>query len=84
LKYYFSCNRTTDDHVKKFIPRAVYDYATIFQQTLESSYKNRFNQDIATVHGSSDPPPGFGFLHPRFRYLQQKRPIPLEPLPVRI
>ncbi len=66
------------------IPRAVYDYASMVSQTLENPRQNKLDHDITAILGSSDPPPGFGFLHPRFYHLEQNRPIPLEPLQVRI
>ncbi len=53
-------------------------------QTLESPRQIKLDHDVTAILGSSDPPPGFGFLHPRFYYLEQKRPIPLEPLQVSI
>lgn len=53
-------------------------------QTLESPRQNKLDHDVTAILGSSDPPPGFGFLHPRFYYLEQKRPIPLEPLQVSV
>ncbi|CAF3636157.1 unnamed protein product [Adineta steineri] len=72
----------TDDHVQKPVSKAVYDYATMFHQTMEESRQNRLNEDVTTILGSSDPPPGFGVLHPPVRYLKQKCPFPLDPLPV--
>jgi hypothetical protein len=51
-------------------------------ETLESPRQNKLDHDVHAVLGSSDPPPGFGFLHPRFYYLEQKRPVPMEPLRV--
>ncbi|CAF3377551.1 unnamed protein product [Rotaria socialis] len=62
------------------ISKSVYDYATVVRQTLKTPRQNKLDHDIATVLGSSDPPPGFGFLHPQFYYLEQTRPVPLEPL----
>ncbi|CAF2169582.1 unnamed protein product [Rotaria magnacalcarata] len=72
------------EHLQTFIPRAVYDYATVVHEKLESPRQNKLDHDVNAVLGSSDPPPGFGFLHPRFYYLEQKRPIPMEPLRVSI
>ncbi|UJR13923.1 hypothetical protein I4U23_000928 [Adineta vaga] len=66
---------STSKVVQKDISKAVYDYATTI-------HKNRFDQDAIAVHGSNDPPPGFGVLHPPMHYLTQERPFPLEPLPV--
>jgi cytochrome b subunit of formate dehydrogenase len=54
----------------------------MFHEKLEHPRQNKLDHDITTVLGSSDPPPGFGFLHPRFYYLEQKRPVPMEPLRV--
>jgi hypothetical protein len=71
-----------DEQIQTVIPKAVYDYAAMVNHTLESPRQNKLDHDVATVLGSSDPPPGFGFLHPRFYYLEQNRPIPLEPLQV--
>ena len=73
-----------DERLQTIIPRAVYEYATIVHETLESPRQNKLDHDVNAVLGSSDPPPGFGFLHPRFYYLEQKRPVPMEPLRVRI
>jgi hypothetical protein len=53
-------------------------------ENLESPRQNKLHHDVNVVLGSSDPPPGFGFLHPRFYYLEQKRPGPMEPLRVSI
>jgi len=66
------------------IPKAVYNYAAMVNHTLETPRQNKLDHDVSVILGSSDPPPGFGFLHPRFYYLEQKRPIPLEPLQVSI
>lgn len=60
----------------------MYEYAAIVHETLESPRQNKLDHDVNAVLGSSDPPPGFGFLHPRFYYLEQKRPVPMEPLRV--
>ncbi|CAF2150101.1 unnamed protein product [Rotaria magnacalcarata] len=62
------------------ISKSVYDYATVVRQALKTPRQNKLDHDVATVLGSSDPPPGFGFLHPQFYYLEQTRPVPLEPL----
>ncbi len=51
-------------------------------ETFESPRQYKLDHDVNAVLGSSDPPPGFGFLHPRFYYLEQKRPVPMEPLRV--
>lgn len=68
--------------IEVVIPRAVYDYASMVNHTFESPRQNKLDHDVSTILGSSDPPAGFGFLHPRFYYLEQKRPIPLQPLQV--
>jgi len=70
------------DHLQTVIPRAVYDYAAMVHESLESPRQNKLDHDVHAVLGSSDPPPGFGFLHPRYYYLEQKRPVPMEPLRV--
>lgn len=70
------------EQLQTIIPRAVYDYAAVVHERLESPRHAKLGQDVTAVLGSSDPPPGFGFLHPRFYYLEQKRPIPMEPLRV--
>jgi len=72
----------TDEPGEVVIPKSVYNYASMVHQILESPRQNKLEHDITAVLGTSDPPPGFGFLHPRFYYLEQKRPIPLEPLQV--
>ncbi|CAF0742395.1 unnamed protein product [Rotaria sp. Silwood1] len=72
------------EHLQTIIPRAVFDYAAIVHEKLESPRQTKLDHDVNAVLGSSDPPPGFGFLHPRFYYLEQKRPVPMEPLRVRI
>ncbi|CAF1086093.1 unnamed protein product [Rotaria sordida] len=71
-----------DDQTQITIPKAVYDYAAVVRQTLETPRQTKLAHDVATVLGSNDPPPGFGFLHPQYYYLEQTRPTPLEPLPV--
>lgn len=71
-----------DERLQTIIPRAVYDYAAVVHETLESPRQTKLDHDVNAVLGSSDPPPGFGFLHPRFYYLEQKRPVPMEPLRV--
>ena len=73
-----------NEPVQMVIPKSVYDYASLVHQTLEGPRQTKLDHDISTVLGTSDPPPGFGFLHPRFYYLEQKRPIPLKPLQVSI
>ena len=70
------------EHLQRFIPQSVYDYAAMVHATLESPRQNKLEHDIHAVLGSDDPPPGFGFLHPRFYSLEQKRPVPMEPLRV--
>lgn len=71
-----------EEPVEVVIPKSIYNYAAMVHQKLENPRQNKLEHDITTVLGTSDPPPGFGFLHPRFYYLEQKRPIPLEPLQV--
>jgi hypothetical protein len=73
-----------DDQGQFVIPKSVYNYATLVHQTLESPRQAKLDHDVTTVLGSSDPPAGFGFLYPQFYDLEQKRPIPLEPLRVSI
>ncbi len=54
--------------------RSVFDYATMLYEKSEGPYQNKLNHDINAILGSSDPPPGFGFLHPRVYYgIIQKR-----------
>ena len=62
--------------------KSVYNYATVIYSKSEDSHPNKLDHDIQKILGSSDPPPGFGFLHPKVYYLTQNRPIPLEPLRV--
>lgn len=64
------------------IPKSVYQYATMLHETFESPRQNKLEHDISTILGTSDPPAGFGFLHPRYYALEQKRPTPMEPLQV--
>jgi hypothetical protein len=73
-----------ENPVQVVIPRAVYDYASMVNHTLENPRQNKLDHDVTAVLGSSDPPPGFGFLYPQFYYLEQKRPVPLKPLQVSI
>jgi hypothetical protein len=73
---------TNDEHTRAVIRRSVYDYAAIVHEQLESSCRNKLDDDIAGVLGSSDPPPGFGYCRPKVYYLEQRRPLPMEPLPV--
>jgi hypothetical protein len=70
------------EHLPTIIPRSVYDYAAMVHEIVENPRQNKLNHDVNAVLGSSDPPAGFGFLHPRFYYLEQKRPIRMEPLRV--
>ncbi|CAF2406764.1 unnamed protein product [Rotaria sp. Silwood2] len=72
------------EHLQAIIPRSIYEYAAVVHEKLESPRQTKLDHDVNAVLGSSDPPPGFGFLHPRFYYLEQKRPVPMEPLRVRI
>ncbi|CAF0911594.1 unnamed protein product [Adineta ricciae] len=60
---------------RKVVPMAVYGYASTIHQ-------NRLDEDVSAILGSSDPPAGFGNLHPPVHYLRQQRPFPLDPLPV--
>ncbi|UJR33272.1 hypothetical protein I4U23_020727 [Adineta vaga] len=60
--------------------RSVYDYAAVVYSKAEDPHQNRLDHDIQKILGSSDPPPGFGFLHPKVYYLTQNRPTPMEPL----
>ncbi|CAF4412040.1 unnamed protein product [Rotaria sp. Silwood2] len=77
-----SSSSIIDDQTQVTIPKAVYDYAAVVRQALETPRQSKLDHDVATVLGSSDPPPGFGFLQPQFYYLEQTRPVPLEPLRV--
>lgn len=72
------------EHLQTIIPRSVYDYAAMVHETFESPRQTKLDHDVNAVLGSNDPPPGFGFLHPRFYYLEQKRPVPMDPLRVSI
>ena len=64
------------------ISKSVYQYASMLHETSESPRQNKLEHDVTAILGSSDPPPGFGFLHPRYYSLEQKRPTPMEPLQV--
>ncbi|CAF3676512.1 unnamed protein product [Rotaria sp. Silwood1] len=77
-----SSSSIIDDQTQITIPKAVYNYAAIVRQTLKTPRQSKLDHDVATVFGSRDPPPGFGFLQPQFYYLEQTRPVPLEPLRV--
>lgn len=70
------------EQLQAVIPRAVYEYAAVVQEIREDPRQAKLKDDVQAVLGSSDPPAGFGFLHPRYYYLEQKRPIPMEPLRV--
>ncbi|CAF0874711.1 unnamed protein product, partial [Didymodactylos carnosus] len=69
-----------NDYNTTIIPRSLYDYAATVHEMFESPRYSKLHHDVSTVLGSADPPPGFGFLHPRFYYLEQKRPVPMQPL----
>lgn len=65
------------------IPKSVYRYANMVRGSLETPRQTKLDHDVSAILGSSDPPAGFGFLHPRFYSLEQNRPTPMEPLQVR-
>ena len=63
-------------------PKTVYNYASMIHDSLENPRQHTLDHDVIDLLGSSDPPAGFGFQHPRFYNLQQRQPRPLEPLRV--
>ena len=77
-----SSSTILSEAVPVVISRSVYDYAAKIHETFETPRQNKLEQDVTTILGSGDPPAGFGFLHPRYYSLEQKRPTPMEPLQV--
>ncbi|CAF1076146.1 unnamed protein product [Adineta steineri] len=71
-----------EDNVKPTYTRSVYRYAAKIYGKSEDPHQTKLDQDINAILGSSDPPPGFGYLQSNIYYLTQQRPIPLEPLQV--
>ena len=65
------------------LSKSVYKYATHVHEIFEHPRQTKLDHDITKILGSSDPPPGFGFLHPRFYSFEQERPSPMKPLQVR-
>jgi hypothetical protein len=51
-------------------------------RSLDSPKSKRIHDSITKVFGNDDPPPGFGRLNPKYYYLEQKRPQPIQPLKV--
>jgi hypothetical protein len=51
-------------------------------KTLNSPKSKRIHDSITKVFGNDDPPPGFGLTNPKYYYLEQKRPQPIQPLKV--
>ena len=70
------------EHLQPIVSQAIYNYAAMVHENLESPHQNKLDHDVQIVLGSSDPPPGFGCLYPRFYYLEQKRPVSMGPLRV--
>ena len=71
-----------DNTLQAAFTQSVYEYAGIVYSKSDSPHQNKLDHDVQNILGSSDPPPGFGFLHPKVYYLTQSRPIPMEPLRV--
>lgn len=65
------------------LQRSIYQYASHYQEIFEHPRQSKLEDDVTKILGSSDPPAGFGFLHPRFYSLEQERPSPMKPLQVR-
>ena len=57
-------------------PKTVYSYASMIHGILENPRQHTLDHDVLDLLGSSDPPAGFGFQHPRSYNLQQKYPRP--------
>ena len=71
-----------EHHSPGAVTKSVYTYASMLHDILENPRQHTLDHDVINLLGSSDPPAGFGFQHPRFYNLQQKHPRPLEPLRV--
>lgn len=69
----------SDDFLKKKIYKQAQD---INQTSLATPKMQRIHEGVSKVFGMTDPPPGFGLIYPKFYYLEQKRPQPMDPLKV--
>jgi len=58
------------------------DALVINNMNLGTPKAKRIHDSVNKVFGSDDPPPGFGLIYPKYYYLEQKRPQPMEPLKV--
>lgn len=54
----------------------------ISKTNLVSPKIKRINENVTKIYGFEDPPPGFGFSYPRFYFIEQKKPQPMNPLKV--
>jgi hypothetical protein len=59
------------------------DALVINNMNLGTPKAKRIHDSVNKVFGSDDPPPGFGLIYPKYYYLEQKRPQPMEPLKVK-
>lgn len=63
---------------KKILKEAI----NINKANLQSPKAKRIHDSIAKVFGNDDPPAGFGLIYPKYYYLEQKKPQPMQPLKV--
>ncbi|RMZ95490.1 hypothetical protein BpHYR1_029564 [Brachionus plicatilis] len=76
-----NCGLSRSESPNELKKNNVYKKAEVFKNvTLADPKFKRMTESLTKVFGLSDPPPGFGFCYPRYYYLEQKRPQPMNPL----
>jgi hypothetical protein len=75
----FSRADSVQEKAKKKILK---DAININKANLQSPKAKRIHDSITKVFGNDDPPAGFGLIYPKYYYLEQKKPQPMQPLKV--
>ena len=82
LRYFVSFflrSSSVNETVKKRLYKQALD---INQVSLLTPKSQRIQSTVSKVFGLDDPPPGFGLVYPKYYYLEQRRPLPMNPLKV--
>lgn len=73
------------DSVDESLKKRLYQHAIdINQRSSVNPRTQRIQDSVSKIFGLDDPPAGFGLIYPKYYYLEQKKPQPMQPLKVNL
>lgn len=73
------------ESVDESLKKRLYQHAIdINQRSRVNPRTQRIQDSVSKIFGLDDPPAGFGLIYPKYYYLEQKKPQPMQPLKVNL